>query len=299
VHRYNVAHSSHLREEFVMNNSPNDPTTLERRANGDKTEPAPAPRRQIIRPAFRAVFQFARYMITLPVLLVRGRRGNIDEVTVYSAHPSFFLWLLIIVGFVSAAVVTKSPHLDGFFGWVYVWVLLYFLVTMMYDFSARKLGLWVLIFTVIWLASKYVEQLKHVAVLTPVLEYLASLQPKLDPGTVTVLSWLLLLPWIGSLFHMALNGRKKFTPNEIGEFHFGEGSELTDRTGLRFRTKYRDVLETFLTFGGGDLLAVDNHQNVIKRWDNIVGLYFFWNDLDRVLHKRAAVMDSGSDDDKD
>ena len=101
------------------------------------------------------------------------------------------------------------------------------------------------------------------------------------------------MPWIGSLLHMALNGRKKFTPNEIGEFHFGEGSELTDRTGLRFRTKYRDVLETILTFGGGDLLAVDNHQNVIKRWDNIIGLFFFWKDLDRVLHQRAAVMDIG------
>jgi hypothetical protein len=282
-----------------MNTSPNDPTTLERRANADNIEPAPAPRRQFVRPAFKAVFQFARYMVTLPVLLIRGRRGNIDEVTVYSAHPSFFLWLLIIIGFVSAAVVTKSPDLAGFFGWVYVWVLVYFLVTMLYDISFRKLALWVLIFTLIWLGSKYVELLKQVAVLSPVLQYLASLQPKLDPGTVTVLSWLLLLPWVGSLFHMALNGRKKFTPNEIGEFHFGEGSELTDRTGLRFRTKYRDVLETLLTFGGGDLLAVDNHQNVIKRWDNIVGLYFFWNDLDRVLHKRAAVMDSGSDDDKD
>ena len=54
---------------------------------------SPKPRRQIIRPAFKAVFQFARFMITLPVVLIRGRRGNIDEVTVYSAHPSFFLWL--------------------------------------------------------------------------------------------------------------------------------------------------------------------------------------------------------------
>ena len=176
--------------------------------------------------------------------------------------------------------------------------MLYFLVTLLYDFSARKLGLWVLIFALIWLASKYVELLKHIALLTPLFHYLSSLQPKLDPGTATVLSWLLLLPWIGSLLHMALNGRKKFTPNEIGEFHFGEGSELTDRTGLRFRTQYRDVLETILTFGGGDLLAVDNHQNVIKRWDNIIGLFFFWKDLDRVLHQRAAVMDSGEDKDK-
>jgi hypothetical protein len=249
------------------------------------------PRRQIIRPAIKAVFQFARFMISLPLVLIRGRRGNIDEVTVYSAHPSFFLWLLIVVGFVSASIVSREPQWSGFFGWLYVWVLLYFMVTLLYDFSARKLGLWVLIISLVWLTSKYFEDMKHVAVLSPVVEYLATLQPKFDPGTATVLSWLLLLPWFGSLLHMALNGRKRFTPNEIGEFHFGEGSELTDRSGLRFRTKYRDVLETILTFGGGDLLAVDNHQNVIKRWDNIIGLFFLWKDLDRVLHQRAAVME--------
>lgn len=255
----------------------------------DHFEQPAKPRRQLIRPAFKAVFQFAKYMITLPVALVRGRRNVMEEVTVYSAHPSFFLWLLIAVGFISAAIVKHAPAWTSFFGWLYVWVLVYFLVTLLYDFSTRKLALWTLIFTLIWLASKYVELLKQIAVLSWVFKYLASLHPQLDPGTATVLSWLLLLPWIGSLLHMALNGRKRFTPNEIGEFHFGEGSELTDRTGLRFRTKYRDVLETILTFGGGDLIAVDNHQNVIKRWDNIIGLFFFWNDLDRILHQRAVM----------
>lgn len=255
-----------------------------------------APRKRIVGPAFNAVFQFAKFMITLPITLVRGRRGKMEEVTVYSAHPSFFLWLLIAVGFASSAVVARYPHEAGLLGWLYVWVLLYFLVMLMYDISARKLGFWTLIFALLWLGSKYVEHIKEVAVLGSVFEYLAGLKPKFDVGAATALSWLLLLPWIGSLLHMALNGRKRFTPNEIGEFHFGEGSELTDRTGLRFRTRYRDVLETILTFGGGDLIAVDNHQNVIKRWDNIVGLYFVWKDLDRVLHQRAAVVDLGEGD---
>jgi hypothetical protein len=278
-----------------MSTSPvNTPTTGDS-GHGSGAHP-PVPKRQLIRSAFRAIWQFARFMFTLPVTLFRAKRGRtMDEVTVYSAHPSFFLWLLIAVGFITAGIVQKWPDWASFCGWLYVWTLLYFIVTLLYDFSTRKLALWVLIFTVIWLASKYVEMLKHVALLSWVFNYLADLDPKLDPGTVTILSWLLLLPWIGALLHMALNGRKKFTPNEIGEFHFGEGSELTDRTGLRFRTTYRDVLETLLGFGGGDLIAVDNHQNVIKRWDNVIGLYFFWNDLDRVLHQRV-VMESNGDD---
>ena len=68
-------------------------------------------------PAFKAVFQFTRFMITLPITLVRGRRGKMDEVTVYSAHPSFFLWLLIAVGFTASAIVARYPQEAGLLGW--------------------------------------------------------------------------------------------------------------------------------------------------------------------------------------
>ena len=95
-----------------MGNSPEAAKGNEKSDGRDVAAHAPAtPRRQIVRPAFKAVFQFARFMITLPVVLIRGRRGNIDEVTVYSAHPSFFLWLLIVVGFVSAAIVRHVARL--------------------------------------------------------------------------------------------------------------------------------------------------------------------------------------------
>jgi hypothetical protein len=256
--------------------------------------PAAQPRRRIV-PALVAIGQFVRGTVTLPVWIFRRRRRSIDEITVYSAHPSFFLWLLISTGFTCAWVTRHYPNLSVAMGWLFIWVLMYFLVSLLYDLSTRALMLWVGIFMLVWLGSKYVEHLRNVALLGYLFEYLSQLQPELDPGFATVLSWLLLLPWIGSVFHMVLNGRKRFTPNEIGEFHFGEGSELTDRTGLRFRTQYRDVLETILTFGGGDLLAVDNHHNVIKRWDNILGLFFAWNDLDRVLHQRAALIETGED----
>jgi hypothetical protein len=254
------------------------------------------PRRGRFVPALVAIGQFVRGTVTLPLWIFRRRRRPIDTITVYSAHPSFFLWLLIATGFISAAIVRHDANLAVPMGWVFIFVLLYFLVSLLYDLSTRALLLWIGIFLLVWLASKYVEHLRNVAVLGYLFQYLNSLEPQLDPGMATVMSWLLLLPWIGSVFHMVLNGRKRFSPNEIGEFHFGEGSELTDRTGLRFRTRYRDVLETILTFGGGDLLAVDNHHNVIKQWDNIIGLFFVWNDLDRILHQRAVIE---ADDDSD
>ena len=272
--------------------------TIDEHAGVNKPATPSEAKRSMLGGAFSALYMFFGFMFSLPLLLLGRRRHDIEEVTVYAAHPSFYLWALILVGAVSSVIVANAPNWAGTLGWLYVWVLLYFIATLLYDFNLRLLGLWLLIFALLWLGAKYIEHIKNIALVGAVFNYFVGLKPKLDPGFVQVLSWLLLLPWIGSLVNMALNGRKRFTPNEIGEFHFGEGSELTDRVGLRFRTKYRDVLETLLTFGGGDLIAVDNHQNVIKRWDNIIGLYFFWGDLDRILHQRAAIVDIENDEDR-
>jgi hypothetical protein len=246
------------------------------------------PRRLRIKPVILALRMFVRSVLFAPIVLLRGRHRS-ESVVVYSVHPSFYLWAPIAFGFILAAIVRHFPQYTVAAGWTFVWIALYFTMALLYDFNARRLTLWIGIVALLWLASKYVEHVRNVAVLGYVMNYLASLSPRLDPGVSSVLSWLLLPAWLGAMCDMVLNRRKRFTPNEIGEYHFGDGSELTDRTGLRFRTQYRDVLETILTFGGGDLLAVDNHQHVIKRWDNIIGLYFVWKDLDRILHQRAVT----------
>ena len=35
-----------------------------------------------------------------------------------------------------------------------------------------------------------------------------------------------------------------------------------------------------------------NLQQVVKRWENILFLFFHWKRLDQVLHQRAAVVDA-------
>ena len=219
-----------------------------------------------------------------------------DEIVVYCVHRAFFLWALIVAGFVLAAVVTRHPDLAVACGWAYAWVLLYTLATLLFDFSSLKLLLWCGVAAFVWLASTYLEELKHVVVLSAVLGYLRGLRPTLDPGMATLLSWLLLIPWLGALFHSFSRGRKTFSPNSIEEWYLGEGREITDRSGLKFRSRYRDLLETLLGLGAGDLEAVDVNQHVVKRWENILFLAFVWRRLDEILHQRAAVVDNAAGD---
>ena len=52
------------------------------------------------------------------------------------------------------------------------------------------------------------------------------------------------------------------------------------------------VLKTLLGLGAGDLEAIDGNQHVVKRWCNVLFLYFAWPKLDEILHQRAAVVES-------
>ena len=72
----------------------------------------------------------------------------------------------------------------------------------------------------------------------------------------------------------------------------GEGREITDRSGLHFVIRYRDLFEFVLGFGAGDLEAVDGTGKVVKRWENILFLFFCWRRLDEILHQRSAVVDN-------
>ena len=259
---------------------------LDPKASSEKSVQPPAAKISIVTRVGRV---FAAPFVAVGHIVRGGRKP--DEIVVYSAPPAFFLWIVIAVGFV-LKLVCPSPIVSLSAGaWIFIFTLIYFLLALLYDMSLKKLVLCSLVVAVLWLFARYMEGLHNIVILGWIMKYFASLNPQFDNGTVSVLCWLLLIPWVSSLFEMAFNRKKQFSPNEIAEFHFGEGSELTDRAGLRFVTKYRDVLETLLGFGGGDLIAVDNHQTVIKRYENIVGLWFHWGKLDRILQQRATLVE--------
>ena len=229
--------------------------------------------------------------------LLTGRRGKASEtVVIYTVHPSFFLWPLIAAGIAGALIARSAPQFGGALGWAYLTVLVFTLTSLLYDLSTGRLLFWAGIMAFLWLGSRYLEDLKHVPVVTEVLTYFRSLHPRFDSGFALALSTLLLPAWIGSLIHSFAEGQKTFTPNSIEERYVGHGCEISDRSGLKFRVRYRDLLESLLGFGSADLEAIDGSGKVVKHWSNVLFLAIAWPKLDGILHQRAAVVDNAPQD---
>ena len=226
----------------------------------------------------------------------RNEQGIPNRIVVYSVHRAFYVWLAVIVGFVGATIVRHiDPALTGstslVLGWIYTVVVIVTVVTLIFDFSTWKFLLVVGGFIFVWLLSKFLQS-HNIPVIGMFATYIASLNPRLEPGYAAVMSWLLLMLWLGAAFHSFVRGRKTFQPNSVEEWVLGEGREVIDRAGVKFRTRYRDVLEAILGFGAGDIEAYDTTQHVVKRWENIVFLAFKWNSLDRLLHERMTYVDN-------
>ena len=218
-----------------------------------------------------------------------------DEITVYKVHNAFFLLGIILTGWISSWFANHYPSTSLTMGWIYVWVAIYTILAVLFDLSVLKSALTTVIVGFVWISSAYLESVQGLSLLSWVFAYISGLKPALSPGFASVMSWLLLIPWVWSVFYMFSYGRVTISANGIEEFHLGVGSEITDRWGLKFRTRYDDVLEWVLGFGCGNLVAFNNEKQV-KQYDNILMLYFWWSRLDELLHQRSAVVDSAPGD---
>lgn len=240
-------------------------------------------------------------LLTWPFRKLMGRtaknRFKNEEICVYSIHHAFFLWPTILLGFVGGSIVKHMPDTAGFWGWVYCWTVLITMLAVLVDIDTIKLIIWGAILGFIWIASKWLQDVKGIPVLSPLFGHIRGLNPRMDPGTVGVISWMLLGPWVAAMFHSFSRGRNTFTPNGIKTWQFGKGDEMTDRMGLHFQCHYNDLIEFVLTCGGGDVIAQENSTDKErKRWENIPFLFFRWKTLEEILEQRASVIDNAEED---
>jgi hypothetical protein len=167
---------------------------------------------------------------------------------------------------------------------------------LMFDIGAIKLLIASIVFALLVVTAKYVEAVQHIVLLGHLFNHFRELHPTMSAGVPSVLSWLFFIPWAIMVGEAYRSGRKSFSPNGIEERNLGIGREIIDRSGLHFVCHYPDLLETIVGFGSGSLSAIDNQNKKIKEWHNIIGLAFFWNRLDEILHQRSAVVDNAPND---
>lgn len=230
----------------------------------------------------------------VPILRGSINNVNIEDELVFSVDPAFFVWPLITVGFIGSFFVRHWPSTSHFWGWVWASTLLYIFVAVLTNLNITKLVIWSFVFGFFVVLSKHLESLHHIPLLSAVFKHLAALNPNLDPGTVAFVGWLLLVLWIGAIAHAIMNGCKKFTPNQIMELHAVDGSDMLDRAGLHFITRYNDMLESVLGGGSGDIVAMDGQGNVVKEFHNILFLFFLWPRLEEILEQRVTTVDNSS-----
>ena len=154
---------------------------------------------------------FLKWLFTGFGLLSAFRSRSVEfqdqEITIYCVHGEFFLWPLVLFGFIGLDSVGDWRGEGVFMGWLYIMVLAYTFVSLLFDISTPRFLLWIGIFVFIYVLALLIESRQHIHILTHVFGYLHRLQPHLDHGFAMIMSGFLLVPWIGSLFNTFTNGR--------------------------------------------------------------------------------------------
>jgi hypothetical protein len=221
-------------------------------------------------------------------------KKNEEESICYSVDTDFFIWAIMLVSFLAALLETHWTGTAVFCGWSWLIVGAYTLALVFGELNFWRLSFWVGTIALVYLIIRY--PLGWLGIVPGLSAWLSRLAPQANADMYVLAGIGFGYLFIRSLAKAFAQGRKTLTPNSIEEWHFGKGSEIQDRGGLRFKTDYRDLLETVLGFGAGDLLAYDRANRVVKRYSNVLFLFFKWPKLDRILHQRYAVVDNVAHD---
>jgi hypothetical protein len=245
---------------------------------------------------FKLLWQIVCFVFGVCRRFTGKPRFKLEEAAFYSVHKSFYLWGLIVLGWFTSLCLRIFPSWAGALTWLYVWALFYTFLLFLFDLGTIKIIVCSLIIFFLCVTFRYVEAVQKVSVLGWIYSHFAGRPPVMNEGLPHVVSWLLFVPWVIMAVESYRVGKKTLSPNGIEERHLLVGNEITDRAGLRFVSRYPDLLESVLGFGAGSIVAYDGQQKVVKEWNNILGLFFIWNRLDEIMHQRSAVVDNAPND---
>jgi hypothetical protein len=175
-----------------------------------------------------------------------------EQASVFSAHRSFYLWALILLGFILKPILDAGAY--QLWSWVWIGAGVYTFLTVLWQLGTKKLA----VITLVALVLYYSGMLHY-------FHGLRNLHPHMNGSVPLAFSLLLIIPWTVSLIETFRAGKKAFSPNGIEERYIGEGNEILDRGGLHFVCRYPDLLEFILGFGAGTIEARDGGDKIVRK----------------------------------
>lgn len=262
-------------------------STTKSNQSSQQTSPTPerskGPRIPILSEAWGFVrFVFSGFGLFDAVLRKRRGANRLEEVIVHQFHTGIYLWLWILFGFVSSCLVSWGAD-ASLFGWLYLMVVMYTLITVLFDISRNMMLVVLLAIGFVGVSGLYLQDHVNLPVISSLYSFFVGMQVRLDPGFARALSWLLLIPFGCVLVQAYFDGHVRITSNEIEVYHYGKMTDSISRIGKRIRERYRDLNETLLGLGAADMVVIDYNGKEERLFQNIVGLRYRWAEIDRML----------------
>ncbi|MBK8916053.1 MAG: hypothetical protein IPM64_15900 [Phycisphaerales bacterium] len=221
------------------------------------------------------------------IFRVSERQGN--QVATFTNFSSMaYVWPIVLVGYVCAAV-SNFGISPAVLGWTWVATVVFVLIVLGTDINRNLALVWGLIAALVFTGGALVHSKYSIPVLGWIYDWFAGLQVTFNPGIAVAVSTILLIILLVVLVHALFDGRHEISSREVMHRRLMRASESLPLTINRVRLDWPDMLEMITLFGSGHLVVTDGHGREVMRIANIPFLWFYRDEVKRILDIMATT----------
>lgn len=222
------------------------------------------------------------------VFRVSERQGN--QVALFTSFSSLiYTWPIVFVGFLCAALSAWHVGTPAGLGWVWLITVILVLLVLGTDINRTVAFVWMLVVSLIFTGGWLVKDKLHIPVLSWVYDWFASLNVQFESGTAVAISTVLGVILVVTFLQASFDGRHEISSREVTHRRLLRASESLPLTVNRVRLDWPDLLEMMTLFGAGHLVVIDNMGKEVMRIPNIPFLWFFRDEVNRILDIMATT----------
>ncbi len=234
------------------------------------------------------ILLFPLIFVFRPLIFRISERQGTQIATFTSFSGLIYCWPIMLMGFIGA-LATHWGASPIVIGWIYVWVILLTLIVLGTDISRNSILVWALVVGLVLAVGALVNAKFQIPVLHWIYSHFAAHGVQFNYGIGMSLSELLLIVFVVIGFQALLDGRHEISSREVTHRRFLRASESWPLNINRVRMDWPDLMEMFVLFGAGHLVIIDQDRREVLRIPNIPFLWFFRDEVNRILDIMATT----------